>query len=178
MFPAVEQYPDECLFETRFILPDGSKAKLFESNCTGIVDTHFRWMSENSIDGILVQRFYNDIHDQSFIQLLSQVRTAAEKWGRGFAVEYDLSQISSDDFGSVISDLENDYANVVAPLISSPAYLHHEGRPVLELWGFGIANNLRAPEAEQIFSTLRGANPNPYVIMGVSLLRCQKFLDI
>ena len=98
MFPAVEQYPEECLFTTNFILPDGSNASLFEFNCTGVVDTHFRWMQENSIDGILVQRFYGEFDDESYLQLLDQIRTAAEKYGRTFAVEYDLSGVESADF--------------------------------------------------------------------------------
>ena len=168
MFPAVEQYPDECLFTTNFILPDGSNAKLFESNCTGVVDTHFRWMQENSIDGILVQRFYNDINDPSFLQLLVQIRTSAEKYGRTFAVEYDLSQVQSSDFANVVNNLLNDYTANIAPLVSSPAYLHHQGRPVLELWGFGINKpQLTAADSASIFHALRSANPNPYVIMGV-----------
>lgn len=168
MLPAVEQYPNECLFTSNFILPDGSKAKLFESNCTGIVDTHFRWMQENSIDGILVQRFYGDIGDASFLQLLGQIRTAAEKYGRVFAVEYDLSQIESSDFSSVVSNLLHDYTTNVASLVSSSAYLHHQGRPVLELWGFGInKTKLNAADCSSIFHALRSANPNPYVVMGV-----------
>ena len=168
MFPAIEQYPQECLFTTNFILPDQSHAKLFESNCTGVVDTHFRWMQENSIDGILVQRFYGDIQDASFLQLLGQIRTAAEKYGRSFAVEYDLSQISSADFSTVIPQLLADYANNIAPLMTSSAYLHHEGRPVLELWGFGIDKaKLRAADCATIFHAMRSANPNPYVILGV-----------
>lgn len=168
MLPAVEQYPNECLFTSNFILPDGSKAKLFESNCTGIVDTHFRWMQENSIDGILVQRFYGDIGDASFLQLLGQIRIAAEKYGRVFAVEYDLSQIKSSDFSNVVSNLLHDYTTNVAPLVSSSAYLHHQGRPVLELWGFGIdKTKINAADCASIFHALRSANPNPYVIMGV-----------
>jgi hypothetical protein len=168
MFPAVEQYPAECLFTTNFILPDGSHANLFESNCTGIVDTHFRWMQENSIDGILVQRFYNDINDASFKQLLGQIQTAAETYGRSFAVEYDLSQVESSSFADVVPNLLNDYTTVVAPLMSSPAYLHHQGRPVLELWGLGINKpQIAAADCSSMFHALRSASPNPYVIMGV-----------
>lgn len=168
MFPAVEQYPQECLFTTNFILPDRSKAKLFESNCTGVVDTHFRWMQENSIDGILVQRFYGQFEDESFLQLLNQIRTAAEKYGRSFAVEYDPSPIQSSDFSNVVPSLLNDYANNIAPLMTSNAYLHQDGRPVLELWGFGIdKNKLSAADCATIFHAMRSANPNPYVVLGV-----------
>ena len=168
MFPAVEQYPQECLFTTNFILPDGSNASLFESNCTGVVDTHFRWMQENNIDGILVQRFYGQFNDQSFLQLLNQIRTAAEKYGRTFAVEYDLSPVQSSDFANVVSELLNDYSTNIAPFMTSTAYLHHEGRPVLELWGFGIdKDKLNAADCATIFHALRSANPNPYVILGL-----------
>ena len=168
MFPAVEQYPDECLFYTKFGLPDGSLARLFESNCTGVVDTHFRWMQENSIDGILVQRFYGEFEDESYLQLLDQIRTAAEKYGRTFAVEYDLSGVTSADFSSVVSELLDDYARNIAPFITSSAYLHHEGRPVLELWGFGVNKaKLNAADCATIFHAMRSANPNPYVLLGV-----------
>ncbi|KAL8804509.1 MAG: hypothetical protein Q9182_002517 [Xanthomendoza sp. 2 TL-2023] len=168
MFPAVEQYPRECLFPTNFILPSGARASLFESNCTGVVDTHFRWMQENSIDGILVQRFYGQFNDQSFLQLLQQIRTAAEKYGRAFAVEYDLSGVSSANFGSVVSELLDDYTHHIAPLVSSPSYLHHQGRPVIELWGFGInKSQLNAADCASIFRAIRSANPNPYVVLGV-----------
>ena len=167
-FPAVHQYPEECLFASNFILPDGSQASLFESNCTGVVDTHFRWMQENSIDGILVQRFYGQFEDPSFLQLLDQIRTSAEKYGRTFAVEYDLSPVLSSDFSDVISELVRDYTTNIAPLISSSAYLHHEGRPVLELWGFGLnKTKLVADDCSSIFHALRSANPNPYVILGL-----------
>ncbi|KAL8816841.1 MAG: hypothetical protein Q9223_004222 [Gallowayella weberi] len=168
MFPAVEQYPQECLFPTNFILPSGAHASLFESNCTGVVDTHFRWMQENSIDGILVQRFYGQFNDESFLQLLQQIRTAAEKYGRAFAVEYDLSGVSSASFDGVVSELLDDYTNHIAPLVSSPAYLHHQGRPVIELWGFGInKSQLNAADCASIFHAIRSANPNPYVVLGV-----------
>lgn len=168
MFPAVEQYPEECLFTTDFILPDGSNASLFESNCTGVVDTHFRWMQENSIDGILVQRFYGQFDDESFLQLLGLIRTAAEKYGRTFAVEYDLSPVQSADFTNVVSELLNDYGTNIVPLMASSAYLHHEGRPVLELWGIGVdKTKLNAADSATIFQAMRSANPNPYVLLGV-----------
>ena len=168
MFPAVDQYPTECLFTTNFILPDGSNPSLFESNCTGIVDTHFRWMQENNIDGILAQRFYGQFDDPSFLQLLDQIRTAAEKYGRTFAVEYDLSAVQSSDFTNVISELLNDYSTNIAPLMSSPAYLHHEGRPVIELWGMGVdKTKLNAADCASIFHAIRSANPNPYILLGV-----------
>ena len=125
-------------------------------------------MQENSIDGILVQRFYGQFEDPSFIQLLDQIRTSAEKYGRTFAVEYDLSPVVSSDFSNVISELLDDYSTNITPLISSSAYLHHEGRPVLELWGFGLnKTKLLAADCSTIFHALRSANPNPYIVLGL-----------
>ncbi|KAL8685376.1 MAG: hypothetical protein Q9218_007799 [Villophora microphyllina] len=125
-------------------------------------------MQENSIDGILVQRFYGQFEDESFLQLLQQIRTAAENYGRAFAVEYDIGGVSSADFSDVVPNLLDDYANHIAPLMNSPAYLHHEGRPVLEIWGLGInQDQLSAADCATIFHALRSANPNPYVVLGV-----------
>lgn len=125
-------------------------------------------MQENSIDGILVQRFYGQFDDESFLQLLDQIRTAAEKYGRSFAVEYDLSPIQSTDFSNVVPELLDDYANHIAPLMTSSAYLHQDGRPVLELWGFGVdKKKLYAADCATIFHAMRSANPNPYVVLGV-----------
>ena len=168
MFPAVDQYPSECLFSSTFILPSGSPASLFESNCTGVVDTHFRWMQENNIDGILVQRFYGQFEDPSFLQLLTQIRTAAEKYNRTFAIEYDLSAIESTSFTNVISDFQADYHANIAPLMTSPAYLHHSGRPVIELWGLGVdKTKLTAADCSAIFHAIRSATPTPYILLGV-----------
>lgn len=125
-------------------------------------------MQENSIDGILAQRFYGQFDDPSFLQLLGQIRTAAEKYNRTFAVEYDLSPVQSSDFSNVVSALLDHYTTNIAPLVSSSAYLHHQGRPVLELWGFGINKaQLSAADCSTIFHALRSANPNPYVLLGV-----------
>ena len=173
MFPAVDQYPASCLFTTDFILPSGSPASLFESNCTGIVDTHFRWMQSNSIDGILVQRFYGQFDDPSFLQLLSQIRTAAEKYNRTFAVEYDLSPIQSTSSSTttthnMISELQTDYHTNIVPLTTSPAYLHHSSRPVLELWGIGVDKpKLTAADSSAILHLFRSLHPTPYILLGV-----------
>ena len=125
-------------------------------------------MQENSIDGILVQRFYGQFEDQSFLQLLDQIRTAAEKYNRTFAVEYDLSAIQSADFTNVISEFQNDYLTNIAPLMTSAAYLRQGSRPVIELWGMGVdKTKLNAADCASIFHAIRSANPNPYVLLGV-----------
>lgn len=125
-------------------------------------------MQENSIDGILVQRFYGEFEDQSYLQLLDQIRTAAETYGRTFAVEYDISGVQSSDFTNVTSELLEDYASNIAPFMTSSAYLHHEGRPVLEIWGFGVnKDQLNAADCATVFHAMRSANPNPYVLLGV-----------
>ena len=69
-------------------------------------------MQENSIDGILVQRFYGEFDDQSYLQLLDQIRTAAEKYGHTFAVEYDLSGVASAGFANVVPELLSYYGTI------------------------------------------------------------------
>lgn len=64
--PDVSQYPPECLFDTDFTLPGGSKAKFYDNTCEGVVDLHFKLMQEAGVDGVLVQRFLGYIGDSSF----------------------------------------------------------------------------------------------------------------
>lgn len=58
MIPDVTGYPEDCLFDTVFTLPDGSPAQFYSNDCDGVVDLHFSMMADHGIDGAFVQRFY------------------------------------------------------------------------------------------------------------------------
>src|SRR5690606_35913543 len=72
----------------------GKQAYLFSSAWPSSVDLHFRWMRENGIDGAFLQRFVSDnLHSISGKPewVLANVRAAANREGRIWAVEYDIS---------------------------------------------------------------------------------------
>lgn len=75
--PYVADYPQACLEPTNFILSDGAThASWFYSNCSAVVEQHFKYMVKYKIDGIFVQRFYSaidpsDTYYQATLQVCS-----------------------------------------------------------------------------------------------------------
>jgi hypothetical protein len=149
-------------------LPDGSSAQLYDNTCEGVVDLHFSWMQQVGVDGILVQRFLGSFDDSSFTTILDQVQAAAEKYGRGFIVEYDVSGGDSAQ-ASVTDQVLADYNSVIAPYTSSPAYIHQGGLPVVMIYGIGYTSNaLNATDAESLITQMKSAGT--YVGIGASNL--------
>ncbi len=68
-------------------------ANLFSSGNSSTVARHFNWMQQYGLDGVLVQRFVTDIPGRvsSGDAVLRNVMAAAERYGRVFAIEYDIS---------------------------------------------------------------------------------------
>jgi hypothetical protein len=152
---AVDLYPDTSELDKASLckLPsatiNGKPAYLFSSFPYATTDKHFAWMQSYGIDGVLLQRYINHIgelrgeHDR----VLKNVREAAEKHGRVFAVEYDLSGAH---LQVVFDQLQSDwnYLSDELKLPSSPAYLRLNGKPVVALWGlgFGDENHIDDPQ--------------------------------
>ncbi|WP_431258534.1 hypothetical protein ACQ86G_29255 [Roseateles chitinivorans] len=130
----------------------GRQANLFSSYPKETAETHFQWMRSYGIDGALLQRFVSDIpwlRSEKDV-VLQNLKAAAEKNGRVFAVEYDLSldyRSASED--EVLSKLKEDWIYLVneIKLTSSSAYLRHKGKPVVSVWGlgFGDSNHVSKP---------------------------------
>ena len=101
------------------------------------------------LDGVFLQRFSSELSDPAFLaardQVLKNVMAAAEKHGRVFAIEYD---ISGQNPTTLVADLEKDWLHLVDDLgvLKSPRYLHHKGKPVLGLWGFGFSDRPGTPQ--------------------------------
>jgi hypothetical protein len=138
MWPDVSDYPQKYPV-AGFTLPGGAPACLFSSQDQGTVDLHFDWMRDYGIDGAVVQRFVVDTppdNAQSWkTNVLLHVQAAANRTGRAFMLEYDLSGANTN---TLFRQLTNDW-NYLADdlhLTADPRYLHHHGKPALMIFGF------------------------------------------
>lgn len=118
-----------------FTYPDGKPAHLFSSANTRTIKRHFEWMREYGIDGAFLQRFLVNIGKESFDRVLYDVRSSANRSGRVFAIFYDMTAMPEDQ---VFDRLTTDWKRLVdeAKITQDPRYLHHNGKPVLLVWGF------------------------------------------
>ena len=95
----VDLYPDLSEFDPKDLAPlpgatiGGKPAYLFSSYNKNVVMKHFEWMQQYGLDGVLVQRFLSDIPGSRAQGdgVLKNIIAAAEKTGRVFAMEYDIS---------------------------------------------------------------------------------------
>ncbi|EEF57825.1 Ig-like domain-containing protein [Pedosphaera parvula] len=143
--------PDE-LFATSLTYSNGSPAKLYSAFNQKTVMRHFKWMQDNHLDGVFLQRFTGELSDPAFFALRNQVtanvRAGAEAHGRVFAIMYD---ISGQPTNTLVSQLTNDWTYLVNNLhiTDSPFYLKHNGKPVIAIWGFGFSGRDDTPQQGQ-----------------------------
>jgi hypothetical protein len=96
---SIDMYPDMREFEAgeACAIPNmtvgDTPAYLFSSGNSKTVARHFKWMQQYGLDGVLVQRFVSDIPGDysSGDAVLKNIMAAALKYGRTFAIEYDIS---------------------------------------------------------------------------------------
>jgi len=148
LYPDVREYDQEDLFYTDLgRLSDGTASQLFSSHRTGVVDLHFRWMKEYGIDGAALQRFVVATVDENDLTQLDRVagfvKTSAEKYGRSFYIEYDLSGFTGNHDGELVEHIKRDFTENVEgklQLPDSPAYARQDGKPVVEIWGLSFGH--------------------------------------
>jgi hypothetical protein len=148
----VDLYPDLSEFDAKDLCPIpgetiGTKpAYLFSSFNKNIVMKHFEWMKKYGLDGVLVQRFLSDIPGSRAQGdgVLKNIIAAAEKTGRVFAIEYDISGAHADTMDAI---LQKDWNYLVNDLhvTASPRYLRHHGKPVVSVWGMGLSDRSHPP---------------------------------
>jgi len=142
MWPDLREYEEDELFATDFVYKDLSNAGLFSSYTKKTVDRHVKWMKDYGIDGVFVQRFISSALSRTAQRdtVLQNVRYGAEAHGRVFANMYDMSGARPATFAE---DAINDWKHLVDDLkiTESPNYLHHNGLPVLSLWGVHAGNS-------------------------------------
>lgn len=168
--PAVEMWPDtrefdeDELFPSPWTLPDGKPAMWFSSYKEKTVLRHFKWMREAGIDGVLLQRFIDEVQDPRFFDFRNQVTRhvmkGAELEGRVFALEYDMSASQAEQ---IVKDWK--YLVDVLGITASPRYLKHKGKPVLCLWGLGFTHRGNDVEKARILvDWLRHGAPERYQV--------------
>lgn len=150
--PAFDSWPDMREYSAGeksavpgFNYPDGSQAYLYSAQNPKVVLRHFQWMKQYGIDGIWLSEFCSHFpgggqQDDSttVLTIMHNVQAAARATGRTWAFMWDMS-----GFGAKTPKRElyriivNQWKRMVDEGVTSdPRYLHHDGRPVLLLWGF------------------------------------------
>jgi hypothetical protein len=140
-FPDVSDY--EKTYDTEFKHSDGRIAKVFSSVDKSTTDLHFKWMKEYGVDGVFMQRFFNvarrhDDPNKSEDVILRNAMEMADKYDRAYSVMYDLSGLRAD--GEDCSAVIEDWKRLVDEMkvTGSEQYLHHNGKPLVAIWGLGF----------------------------------------
>jgi hypothetical protein len=121
-------------------------------------------MKEYELPGVFLQRFTVRLDDPKMLGfrdgVARNVRSAAESHGRVFALMYDISGHPAE---SLTEAVKRDWMYVVDTLriTESPRYLHHRGRPVLAIWGFGFLDRPATPEQAADLVDFFRNNPDP-----------------
>jgi hypothetical protein len=141
-WPDVSEY--EKTYPTSLTNQDGSVVRVFSSWDQSTTDLHFRWMQQYGIDGAFVQRFFSGLRSpegrkKSRVVLENAVR-ASQKYGRAFAVMYDLSGLRSrgEDCSVLIQDWKELVDEVKVTSQPTNNYLYHRGKPLVVIWGLGF----------------------------------------
>ena len=105
---------------------------------------HFSWMQQYRIDGVALQLFVSGLRDSVFGArqdlIITRVKGAAEKYGRVFYLEYDMS--STLTAAQLVDYIETDWKKRVdAGVTNSPQYQREGGLPIVEIWGAGIGGS-------------------------------------
>jgi len=118
-------------------LGNGQPASMFSSYDQSTVNLHCKWMAQNGIDTVALQRFGNEIGPGTAVKaqrdgMAVRLMNAAQSTGRKFYIMYDTS--------GGTANLQTDWTNTIVNtlhLTSSSAYAKQNGKPVVCLWGVG-----------------------------------------
>lgn len=147
MWPDVSELDPDERYPTEFKLADGRPAELYSAFNRKTVLRHFKWMKDAGIDGVFVQRFIGEVSPRNprglrhFNVVLDHCREGANLNGRTYAVMYDLSGLGANSMQRVMDDWKLLVDRM--QITRDPAYLHHQGKPVVTVWGFGFNDNRR-----------------------------------
>lgn len=161
-WPDMSEYDADEKFASGFKYADGSTAFVFSSYNNKTVLRHFMWMKEYGIDGVFLQRFASETTPGSTArnhrdQVMLHCRQGANLYKRAWAMMYDLSSTLTGPQlkDKVISDwkyLVDTYRITRDP--ADAAYLHHNGKPVVAVWGLGFERAYEGQDTVDIINFL------------------------
>jgi hypothetical protein len=150
MWPDVSEYaPDDLREVPGLKMPDGSPARLYSAFRKGPVLLHHQWMRQYGIDGVFLSRFVgetlNPARRRHVNMVLNNVREGCHREGRVWAMMLDLSMGRNAPSTDVV---KNDWKFLCdqVKVRDDTRYLHHQGKPVVLLWGLGFKDRPWTPE--------------------------------
>lgn len=144
LWPDLREYEADERYPTGFTHADGRVAEVFSSANRKTVLRHFSWMKQYGIDGAFVQRFANGLRPGSSLvkhknAVLTHAREGANRNGRAYAVMYDLSGLRQGETERVFHDWR--LLRRSMRMGEDSAYLQHEGKPLVAIWGVGFGDD-------------------------------------
>ncbi|MDD5134417.1 MAG: hypothetical protein PHP01_03275 [Phycisphaerae bacterium] len=128
---------------------DGTDRYVFSSHNRDTVLRHFQWMQTYGIDGVYLQRFASECTPGSASfnhrnDVLSYVKDGANLYGRKYAIMYDLNGLVAGGTQKVIDDWKwlIDTGRISRTPGYDPAYIWHENKPVVAVYGIGYSGKL------------------------------------
>lgn len=172
LWPDMSEFDADERYATGFVHSDGRVAEVFSSANGKTIQRHFRWMRDYGIDGAFVQRFANGLKSKNGLRhknvVLTNARESANRNGRAYAVMYDLSGLKSGEVDVVREDWQ--WLRETMKITDDPAYLNHEGAPLVAVWGIGFSEkgkprDYSLSECRELITALK--NDGCTVMLGV-----------
>lgn len=144
MWPDMSEYSESEKFATPYRHADGAVAHVFSSAHPRTVRRHFQWMRDYGIGGAMQQRFVTGLRSErrraSLDRVLTNTREASRATGTPWALMYDLSGLKA---GEIRAILFEDLRRLIVDekILEDPHYLHHNGKPLIAVWGVGFKVN-------------------------------------
>lgn len=162
-WPDMSEMDEDEKFPTGFQYADGSTAYVFSSYNRKTVLRHFEWMEDYGLDGVFLQRFASETVPGSNAlnhrdQVMLHVREGANLHRRAWAMMYDLSSgMSGPQLKQRVID---DWKHLVdtyglTRTRFDEAYLHHNGKPVVAVWGLGFQRPYEGQDTYDIINFLK-----------------------